>query len=426
MAAARWLGAEDATLQQVLAWSRDHDAAAGFQLALALGWWWVLQGRLQGQYTLLRELAGQAKAGSGQWAAAQFWLGWAAMFSADVTGALDHFTVLRDAAGNQKPGRALADALAGRAGALQNMARPAEAAEEAGRAVAAARAAGTPVDEVLALTILSLTALDDGDHDSAVRLAWQAEQLTAAVPGSVARLCSWVLLDVLAGAGDLTAARRVGQAGLARSRDVGDLYNLPALLIRLANVDLQAGCLEQATANLHEAFQITLRVGAHLELLNALDCCGHPCAATGRPADAVTVWAARAVYFRREGFPDLRLDVQKREQPLRQARQVLEPEEARAADDRGTAMSLGAAAEYGLMLTIPGPPQPAVPGPGQLSAREQELVTLVAQGRTDAQIAAQLYISIRTVRSHLDRIRDKTGARRRADLTVLALRAGLV
>jgi len=59
------------------------------------------------------------------------------------------------------------------------------------------------------------------------------------------------------------------------------------------------------------------------------------------------------------------------------------------------------------------------------SARERELVTLVAQGRTDAQIAAQLYISVSTVRSHLDRIRDKSGYRRRADLTRLALQAGL-
>jgi DNA-binding CsgD family transcriptional regulator len=46
----------------------------------------------------------------------------------------------------------------------------------------------------------------------------------------------------------------------------------------------------------------------------------------------------------------------------------------------------------------------------KLSARERELVTLVAQGRTDAQIAAQLYISIRTVRSHLDRIRARPAA----------------
>ena len=77
------------------------------------------------------------------------------------------------------------------------------------------------------------------------------------------------------------------------------------------------------------------------------------------------------------------------------------------------------------MLTAPGPPA-AAPEPGKLSARERELVTLVAQGRTNAQIAAQLYISIRTVSSHLDRIRDKTGCRRRADLTRLALSEGLV
>ena len=78
------------------------------------------------------------------------------------------------------------------------------------------------------------------------------------------------------------------------------------------------------------------------------------------------------------------------------------------------------------MLTDPAPPQSAAPGSGQLSARERELVALVAQGRTNAEIAAQLYISVRTVSSHLDRIRDKTGARRRADLTRLALAAGLV
>ncbi len=80
-----------------------------------------------------------------------------------------------------------------------------------------------------------------------------------------------------------------------------------------------------------------------------------------------------------------------------------------------------------LMLTAPGSqPSAAAPGTGELSARERELVTLVAQGHTNAQIAAQLYISVRTVTSHLDRIRDKTGCRRRADLTRLALTTGLV
>ena len=116
----------------------------------------------------------------------------------------------------------------------------------------------------------------------------------------------------------------------------------------------------------------------------------------------------------------------RRDELLREARQALGPARARAAEERGAAMSLATAAEYALMLTAPGPQQPQAPGLAKLSAREQELLTLVAQGRTDAQIAAQLYISVRTVGSHLDRIRDKTGCRRRADLTRLALTAGLV
>jgi len=88
---------------------------------------------------------------------------------------------------------------------------------------------------------------------------------------------------------------------------------------------------------------------------------------------------------------------------------------------------LDTSVEFAIMLTAQDPQaSPAPPATGQLSAREQELVTLVARGHTDAQIAAQLYISVRTVRSHLDRIRDKTGSRRRADLTRLALQAGLV
>ena len=89
-------------------------------------------------------------------------------------------------------------------------------------------------------------------------------------------------------------------------------------------------------------------------------------------------------------------------------------------------MTLATAVEYAALLAV-GPQEPAAPpGLAQLSPRERELVTLVARGRTDAQIAEQLCISIRTVRSHLDRIRDKTSCRRRADLTRLALQASLV
>ena len=55
-----------------------------------------------------------------------------------------------------------------------------------------------------------------------------------------------------------------------------------------------------------------------------------------------------------------------------------------------------------------------------LTAREREILSLLADGETDADIAERLFISVSTVRSHLDRIRDKTGHRRRAELARLA------
>jgi pSer/pThr/pTyr-binding forkhead associated (FHA) protein len=57
----------------------------------------------------------------------------------------------------------------------------------------------------------------------------------------------------------------------------------------------------------------------------------------------------------------------------------------------------------------------------RLSERERSVVSLVAEGLTDKDIAARLFISPSTVRSHLDRIADKTGLRRRSELTRLAL-----
>ncbi len=83
VAAARWLDAEDPAMRQVLAWAIARDAALAVRLADALGWWWLLRGRLAGQYRLLSEVAGRAEPGSDGWCIIQCWLGWAAYFAAD-------------------------------------------------------------------------------------------------------------------------------------------------------------------------------------------------------------------------------------------------------------------------------------------------------------------------------------------------------
>jgi DNA-binding NarL/FixJ family response regulator len=61
----------------------------------------------------------------------------------------------------------------------------------------------------------------------------------------------------------------------------------------------------------------------------------------------------------------------------------------------------------------------------RLTKRERDVLALVAAGEKDQDIAVELSIAITTVHSHLERIRDKTGARRRAELTNLAHRLGI-
>jgi tetratricopeptide (TPR) repeat protein len=177
-------------MRQVLAWAIEHDPAIAVRLVAALGWWWLLRGRLPSQYALLREAAGRAEAGSDGWCAAQFWAGLAALLSSDLADSLAHATALSDAAAGRGPSRALADGLAGRARALVNMGRFAEAADDARRSLAVAREISYRAGQILALGILSFAARSSDDLDGAVQLARQAAQITAGVPGSNVRWCS--------------------------------------------------------------------------------------------------------------------------------------------------------------------------------------------------------------------------------------------
>jgi hypothetical protein len=153
-------------MRQVLAWAMGRDREAALRLAGALGWWWELRGRLSGAYPLLAELAGYAEPGSDRWCTAQFWAGWAASFSSDLSGVLRHFTALRDAVAGRPPSRALADALAGRSYALRELGQFPEAAEDARRSLAVAREVGYPLGEVLALVQLAFAVAAAGDADA--------------------------------------------------------------------------------------------------------------------------------------------------------------------------------------------------------------------------------------------------------------------
>jgi DNA-binding NarL/FixJ family response regulator len=86
-----------------------------------------------------------------------------------------------------------------------------------------------------------------------------------------------------------------------------------------------------------------------------------------------------------------------------------------AAAASGTGAGSGAAADGG----------PGAELPDGLTQREAEILTLIAQGLTNPEIAARLFLSSHTIKTHINRIFSKTGSRDRAAAIGYAHRHGL-
>ncbi|MET8586723.1 response regulator transcription factor [Streptomyces collinus] len=69
--------------------------------------------------------------------------------------------------------------------------------------------------------------------------------------------------------------------------------------------------------------------------------------------------------------------------------------------------------------SIPAPPP-------HITGRERQILQFVADGATDREIAAKLSIAENTVHTYLERLRRKSGSRRRAELTRFALENGII
>ncbi len=425
LAALQWLDAEYATVRQALTWALDHDADAALRIAAALGPWWRQRGRpgegLELLAAAVRSASGSALRAGHTYVRAQLWLGYLSGYG-DLAGSVTRYSEVC-AAGET---RECADALVGRAFARLNSGHTKAAADDARRALALARQTRYPAGEAQALVVLAaLSVTDGGDAGRPEALSWAAQAqraLAAEVPAWLTRWCHSILTHVFIEAGELDRARRICTERLAECRAIGDLATLTDLLSLGMNLEWLAGRMEEARVYLREAADTTARLGDQTGLRHCIDQCALVCAATDRPAEALTLWAALAADLERAGLTGLVPDDR---ELRRQASRALPPGQAREATDRGARMTLTAAIEFVVMLTARQDEETSR-SVAELTDRERELVTLVAQGHTNAQIAAQLFISIRTVTSHLDRIRDKTGCRRRADLTRLALREGLV
>ncbi len=156
-------------------------------------------------------------------------------------------------------------------------------------------------------------------------------------------------------------------------------------------------------------------------------------ATKGRPEGAVRLFAAAEAVQKRMGLtlaPALRA---KNERALAAARAALGQEAFDAAWAAGEDLPLGqAVAEAQTVAVDAGQAAHAGPDPGPsaalgaLSARELEVLKLVAEGLTNAQVAERLFVSPRTVNAHLNSIYHKLEVRSRSAAVRLAVEHHLV
>ncbi|QGZ51103.1 response regulator [Streptomyces sp. QHH-9511] len=96
----------------------------------------------------------------------------------------------------------------------------------------------------------------------------------------------------------------------------------------------------------------------------------------------------------------------------------------RAAAEGRTVLSPAVATR--LVTRVRTPAAPAVPADQALSAREREVLELVAKGTPNREIAAELFISEATVKTHLTHIYGKLGAKDRAAAVAVAYDRGIL
>ena len=207
---------------------------------------------------------------------------------------------------------------------------------------------------------------------------------------------------------------------------LGDKPTLATTLCNLGETMLRQGDGARAAAVYKESLALAAQVGSKATVAGCLEGLGEVALTLVQPARAARLWGAAEALREAIGMS---LGHQNRanydyEGRIAAARSRLDE----AAWAEGRAMTLEQAVEYA--LEPPEPPDEAEEAPpaypAGLSAREVEVLKLVAQGMTDSRIAEELYISPRTVNAHLRSVYYKIGSSTRAEATRFALEHDLL
>lgn len=411
-----------------LSWAVEHDPAGALELATTLGQWWRTVGRLrEGRRWLEKAVDANPDGPPVNSAAALVELGLILQDQLDVVGS---FSVHRQALAKAElsgDGALRTRATIGMAQALRDSGDYDTAARVAEEALSLARDRSDGHGQIRALATLAFVNAYRGEFNQAQAVGNQAvrflvdgqndeEAWEACAAAAIANLLAGVL-DV--------AEDRAKQA-LTIAEQLGSPFQVAWTLSTVGGI---AGIRRNAPEEIdygRRCLDLSVQTGSKRSLSNALMCLAHGSGLAEDYQLGATLAGATCAIARREGFAlppgfDRYVKLDSYAQGF-----GVDPDDLQVPYQRGLGMATIDVIELARTVT----PTSREDRPNmartveRLSPRERQLIDLVAAGLTDAQIGERLFISIRTVHSHLDRIREKTGARRRAELTRLAATFG--
>jgi ATP/maltotriose-dependent transcriptional regulator MalT len=228
------------------------------------------------------------------------------------------------------------------------------------------------------------------------------------------------------GEDDFERAASLVEENLALLRELGDVRGIIIDTNGLAMISLLRGDHEQAAKlfeeNMHRAAKLGDKVGASYSLLGLACVAG----ARGEATRTAQLWGAAEIQREAIGLQFSPVESSHYAPYVAAARARLEETSWEAELTEGRAMTLDQAIDYALEQPAIQEETAAPYYPAGLSAREAEVLKLVASGLTNAQIAKQLFISPNTVNRHLNSIYHKLGVSSRAAATRFASEHHLV